>query len=410
MSGKDKNGNNQASEFLRYHGNKMTEKERNAFEKRLQRDPFTNEASEGFESTDPSQVKNDLQIIRKQLEKRISGKPKVLWYRIAASVAALMIISSIFIFIRRERPAEQLSYSPAPQVSKDIQVSRPQEKASEPAVKKGQDASPQEKIKTEPAEIQRYERKSIQESDQKIEMVSEAKREEIIVAEAIEPDQVVATDELLAPRPVQAKRASGIYAGIRGRIISSEDNQPIPGATVTVKGTGKGTVTDTGGNFSLGAEDAGNRMLVANFIGMEPKEFKAVQDTSLEISLEPSLAALSEIVVVGYGNKAADYEREDELPGYLPPRPENGKSGFNKYIEENLKRPDTETDGQRVVVVLNFRVDMNGKIDSIKVIKSPGKIFSDEAVRLIKEGPAWKPAEENGKIISDEVRIRIVFK
>ena len=86
------------------------------------------------------------------------------------------------------------------------------------------------------------------------------------------------------------------------------------------------------------------------------------------------------------------------------------ESGFNKYIEDNLRRPDTETDGQRVVVVLNFRVDMNGKIDSIKVIKSPGKIFSDEAVRLIKEGPAWKPAEENGKIIDDEVRIRIVFK
>ena len=81
----------------------MTEKERNAFEKRLQRDPFTNEASEGFESTDPSQVKNDLQIIRKQLEKRISGKPKVLWYRIAASVAALMIISSIFIFISERK-------------------------------------------------------------------------------------------------------------------------------------------------------------------------------------------------------------------------------------------------------------------------------------------------------------------
>ena len=94
----------------------------------------------------------------------------------------------------------------------------------------------------------------------------------------------------------------------------------------------------------------------------------------------------------------------------MPPRPENGKADFNKYIEDNLKRPDTETDGQRVVVVVNFKVDMKGKIDSIKVIKSPGKFFSDEAIRLIKEGPAWKPAEENGKVIDDEVRIRIVFK
>ena len=143
---------------------------------------------------------------------------------------------------------------------------------------------------------------------------------------------------------------------------------------------------------------------------MVSKEFEAKEDTSMEIMLEPSLAALDEIVVVGYGNKSADYEREGAVTGYTPPRPENGKADFNKYIEDNLRRPDTSTTGQRVVVVLNFRVGMNGKPDSIKVIKSPGKIFSDEAIRLIREGPAWKPAEENGKIIDDEVRIRIVFK
>jgi TonB family protein len=63
-----------------------------------------------------------------------------------------------------------------------------------------------------------------------------------------------------------------------------------------------------------------------------------------------------------------------------------------------------------VVVVLNFRVDTEGKIDSIRIIRSPNKNFSDEAIRLIKEGPGWKPAEENGKTINDEVRIRIVFR
>jgi TonB family protein len=88
----------------------------------------------------------------------------------------------------------------------------------------------------------------------------------------------------------------------------------------------------------------------------------------------------------------------------------NGRADFDKYIQDNLKRPDMATSGQRVVVVLNFIVDTNGKIDSLKVIRSPGKIFSDEAMRLIREGPVWKPAEQNGKAISDEVRIRIVFK
>ena len=411
MQEKDKNGKNKASDFLRYHGKEMTGKERNAFERNLQRDPFASEASEGFESIDPSRAKNDLLRIRKQIKRRISGKPKLIWYSIAASVALLMILSSLFIFIQKDKTSEQISYSPVPPVSKDIPVVKPLEKTDETAGIIKPEASIPEKSKKEPFETQKSESKSILQSDIKKEEISDATLEALMKAEAKEPDQLIAADEVLAPKPVQAKRASGIYANIRGRIISSEDNQPIPGASVTVKGTDKGTITDTGGNFSLGAEDAINRMLVANFVGMESKEFKAVQDTSLEIKLEPSLAALSEIVVVGYGNKkAADYEKEDELTEYMPPRPENGKADFNKYIEDNLRRPDTETDGQRVVVVVNFRVDMKGKIDSIKVIKSPGKIFSDEAIRLIKEGPAWKPAEENGKIIDDEVRIRIVFK
>jgi TonB family protein len=115
-------------------------------------------------------------------------------------------------------------------------------------------------------------------------------------------------------------------------------------------------------------------------------------------------------VVVGYGARGAGREDEEAANEYNPPHPANGKADFDRYIRDNIRRPDTTTAGQRVVVVLNFRVDTEGKIDSIRIIRSPGKSFSDEAIRLIREGPEWKPAEENGKAINDEVRIRIVFK
>ena len=59
---------------------------------------------------------------------------------------------------------------------------------------------------------------------------------------------------------------------------------------------------------------------------------------------------------------------------------------------------------------LSFSVHTDGSIDSIKIIRSPGKIFSDEAIRLLRSGPSWQPAEENGQIIEDQVRLRIVFK
>ena len=101
---------------------------------------------------------------------------------------------------------------------------------------------------------------------------------------------------------------------------------------------------------------------------------------------------------------------ETEATGFTPPKPVNGMADFQKYIENNIVRPDGATSGQRVVVVLGFQVDKTGKIDSIKVIRSPGKSFSDEAIRLLREGPAWRPAERDGKPTADDVRVRIVFK
>jgi TonB family protein len=125
-----------------------------------------------------------------------------------------------------------------------------------------------------------------------------------------------------------------------------------------------------------------------------------------QVMFDTSVSALDEVVVVGYGVSS----KKDEETGYIAPQPVTGRAAFDKYIEENIQRPDTITEGQRVVVVINFTVLSDGKLDSIKIIRSPGKTFSDEAIRLIKSGPNWKPAEENGKAIDDEVRLRIIFR
>jgi outer membrane biosynthesis protein TonB len=91
--------------------------------------------------------------------------------------------------------------------------------------------------------------------------------------------------------------------------------------------------------------------------------------------------------------KAAYSEQNDSTSGYIPAQPAAGKADFDRYINENIRRPDTTASGQSVLVVLNFVVNAAGKIDSIRVIRSPGKIFSDEAIRLIKEGP-MRPLSE----------------
>ena len=175
------------------------------------------------------------------------------------------------------------------------------------------------------------------------------------------------------------------------------------------------TSTDSNGNFNITVADKSDQTLLASFIGMEPKEFKADADTQLQVQMEPSLLALNEVVVVGYGvSKSKKAMAEEEAiaddTGYTAPEPVGGQKEFDRFIENNLKKPASFIEGERAVVILSFTVRRNGVIEDIKAIRSPGEQYSGEAIRLIREGPSWKPATENGEKIDADVRVRIVFK
>ena len=344
MSENIKNGNDQLPDFLRYKQNKMTDRERNAFERNLQKDPFAAEAYEGFEAIDPDLAEKDVSELRKELKKRTGGNQRIIWYRIAASVAVLMILSAIFIITDKREEPEQLAYSPAEQKKVEIQILKEEpvkeslEYAALPVEEKQKVESDQEKSSPTAARAAGAEVKN--------EKKAETREDQVLIEHH---EAVMAADEV---RPVMADAAEKAMPSKSARLIKTSD-----------------TVTEN-----------------------KP-------DTS-DINL-------NEVVVVGYGTRG---DIDEVAKNYTPPLPVTGRSAFDKYIRDNIRRPDTTTSGQRVVVVLNFNVNPGGKIDSIKVLRSPARIFSDEAIRLIMEGPSWKPAEENGKTITDEVRVRIVFK
>lgn len=85
---------------------------------------------------------------------------------------------------------------------------------------------------------------------------------------------------------------------IKGTVISSEDGQPVIGATVKVVGTNGGTVTDVMGKFSLRVESG--RRIEFSYVGMVTQQLKA--HDGMRVVLEPDLASLEEVVVMGYGS------------------------------------------------------------------------------------------------------------
>ena len=89
---------------------------------------------------------------------------------------------------------------------------------------------------------------------------------------------------------------------ITGRIID-EANLPLPGASVTVKGTTISSATDANGYFKLVNAPSGQQVLVAKFIGYDPLEqvVNVNGPVNVKLQLKPASTQLNEVAVIGYG-------------------------------------------------------------------------------------------------------------
>ena len=89
---------------------------------------------------------------------------------------------------------------------------------------------------------------------------------------------------------------------ISGRVVSGEDGQAMPGVNVVIKGTTVGTVTDVVGNYSLEVPSS-ESILVFSFVGFASQEILVGDQTVINITLNPDVSSLQEVVVVGYGEQ-----------------------------------------------------------------------------------------------------------
>lgn len=343
MKEEDKYGTNDLNDFLRYTNGKMTDREKNEFERKLQKDPFAADAAEGFSEISSENAGSDLAGLEGDLKSRTSKRQRFVYYRIAASVAVLMIISSVFIIVQRNRDfTKEESVLIAKQVP--LEISQPQA----------------------------ITRPEVQKDDNGVIAESRSRKgvKAVEVVEAAEGTGAVAgiktTEPLLADEIsiaiAEKKEESVIVAENKADAAVAE--MTYPAAPVSVVG-----------------------------YGVKRKDVSEAEEISLD-----------EVVVIGYG------EAKEEVTGISPAIPAVGRRAFDKYVEENIRIPETLKAGEKAIVIVNFIVRNTGTIDSLKVIRSPGDEFSAEAKRLINEGPKWNPAISDGEKIDDEVRVKIVFK
>ncbi|HQD10946.1 MAG TPA: carboxypeptidase-like regulatory domain-containing protein, partial [Flavihumibacter sp.] len=87
---------------------------------------------------------------------------------------------------------------------------------------------------------------------------------------------------------------------VTGKVINDADKKPIPGVTVTVKGTKTATVTNEDGSFTLKGLDPGATLQFTS-VGFQTQEVSAAKAGI--VSLKSSESIMSELVVVGYATQ-----------------------------------------------------------------------------------------------------------
>ena len=88
---------------------------------------------------------------------------------------------------------------------------------------------------------------------------------------------------------------------VKGTVLD-ETGMPIPGVNIIVKGTTKGASTDFDGNFTMKDVSVGS-VLSFSYIGYVTYEFTVNDNSDINVQLQPDVAQLDEVVVIGYGTQ-----------------------------------------------------------------------------------------------------------
>ncbi|WP_417444799.1 SusC/RagA family TonB-linked outer membrane protein [Joostella sp.] len=125
-------------------------------------------------------------------------------------------------------------------------------------------------------------------------------------------------------------------------VVTDDQNMPLPGASVLVKGTTNGTQTDFDGNYTMNASSG--EILIFSYVGMDSKEVVVGSSSTINTTLVVSTNQLDEVVVVGYGT-----QKRSDLTGAI----------VSAKSEDIAEQP-----------ALNAMQSLQGKVSGVNIINS----------------------------------------
>ncbi len=396
----EKNKKYTAADFEHYHSGTMPVNEMHELERAALDDPFLSDALEGYAfatnmEADISQLK--IRLKEKQKNRKILSINAIAqnkWWRIAA---LFIIISGAGYFFYSLNSNKENTLANEAMISQDDKTEFDSTMKDSTAEGKGIVAFEKNDNKKNNPDLPKF-------SIEKDKVVSEpeARSESIAPAESKSKDDSY-VDVAEKKRVNQSGQPDKPEYEIRGR-VTDEEGKPISLATITDRENKKATITDTTGNFLFKSNDS-SITAVASAVGYASKKIMLKEDSKPTIEMKKADSNLDEVATM-----SADEARKKEenapvskaLSGKVagleisPNRtiPLLKNEQFDQYIRNNIV-PISDENGKQFTgeVSLSFRINKKGRPTNIRVIKSSCKACEEQAIRLLENGPDWKPGD-----------------
>lgn len=255
--------------------------------------------------------------VEEKLDKKEDKKAIVLWKKMAVAASLLLFFSLVYQFLKTD------SKTIAPNGTKENNIVIQKKQDTNTTEKTSKNIKPDAEVilkKQIEKPIVIVETSTHINSD--INQLSSVKTDEVELNENKEATISTVKVEAIALEENKAKaKITSTYDAITktiSGIVTDEINLPLPGATVLVKGTTRGTTTNHNGEFSIQAEK--RDILVYQYIGYKTAEAFVRESDKMNMKLSNDSMALNEVVVVGYASKP----KKSDLTGSVAMISSNG--------------------------------------------------------------------------------------
>ena len=220
---------------------------------------------------------------------------------------------------------------------------------------------------------------------------------------------------------------------VSGTVLAADTKIPVIGASVIIRGTTNGTLTDLDGKFTLTGLKKDD-VIQVSFVGFQTRSVIVKDESPLTILLDDAVQNLDEMTVVGYASNgvgapsadpnktvvtAVEIPEVEEVPQEkvifqvveeMPQFP-GGMNEAMKFLAMNIKYPisaqQAKIEGR---VIVQFVVEKDGSVSDVKVMRGVNSELDAEAIRVVSMMPKWIPGKQRGKAVAVKYTMPIMFR